>query len=231
MKKIGLLIPNTNLTVEYELQFLYENKCLKINKVCFYTTKLETKTKYKEDKEKYLNELAKNSLLKIKELNYLDVDYTAFFCTTSAVLSKDQDILNNPAEALVEASMYCGINKCLLITPYSNKLGCNIKEYLENERIVVDTVINLDLINTKDYFDFGIEKLEDLIFENYKSEYENIIISCTNLPTLHLISKLEKKLNTKIISSNSSLLWKILKENDIKLENNMLGVLYESTNE
>ena len=49
MKKIGLLIPCTNLTVEYELQHLYNLNYFKYDKITFYISKLEYKTNYKDE--------------------------------------------------------------------------------------------------------------------------------------------------------------------------------------
>lgn len=86
---------------------------------------------------------------------------------------------------------------------------------LEENNIKVLKNINLNLLHTSDYFDYGINKLKKLIEENYLKEYENIIISCTNLPTLSVIEELEDKLKVKIISSNSSLFAKIKRDNDI----------------
>jgi len=86
---------------------------------------------------------------------------------------------------------------------------------LEENNIKVLKNINLNLLHTSDYFDYGINKLKNLIEENYLKEYENIIISCTNLPTLSVIEELEDKLKVKIISSNSSLFAKIKRDNDI----------------
>lgn len=37
-----------------------------------------------------------------------------------------------------------------------------------------------------DNFNYGVNKLEKLIEENYQNEYENIIISCTNLLTIRI---------------------------------------------
>ena len=101
----------------------------------------------------------------------------------------------------------------MLITPYNDELGSKVKKELEGNYINVNRIINLNLINTKDYFDFGKNKLEKFIINNYQSDDGDIIISCTNLPTLHFINNVEKNLNVKIISSNSSLFSKIIREN------------------
>lgn len=213
MRKIGLLIPRTNLTVEHELQYLFNKNILDCNNYVFYTAKLDYKTSYKENKEQYLKDLAEDSKNKMEDLKYLDVDYVGYFCTSSAIVSENLNISNNPAEALIEEAKLKNIKKCLLITPYNDELGSKVKEELEGNYINVNRIINLNLINTKDYFDFGKNKLEKFIINNYQSDDGDIIISCTNLPTLHFISNVERKLNVKVISSNSSLFSKIIREN------------------
>lgn len=213
MRKIGLLIPKTNLTVEHELQYLFNKNILDCNDYIFYTAKLDYKTSYKENKEQYLKDLAEDSNNKIEDLKYLDVDYVGYFCTSSAIVNENLNISNNPAGALVEEAKLKNIKKCLLITPYNDELGSKVKKELEDNYINVNRIINLNLINTKDYFDFGKNKLEKFIIDNYQSDDGDIIISCTNLPTLHFISNVERKLNVKVISSNSSLFSKIIREN------------------
>lgn len=213
MRKIGLLIPKTNLTVEHELQYLFNKNILDCNDYIFYTAKLDYKTSYKENKEQYLKDLAEDSNNKIEDLKYLDVDYVGYFCTSSAIVSENLNISNNPAGALAEEAKLKNIKKCLLITPYNDELGSKVKKELEGNYINVNRIINLNLINTKDYFDFGKNKLEKFIINNYQSDDGDIIISCTNLPTLHFISNVERKLNVKVISSNSSLFSKIIREN------------------
>lgn len=213
MKKIGLLIPKTNLTVEYELQMLFNKGYFNIEKSVFYISKLDYKTNYKEDKSKFLEDLATDINNKKKDLEYLDVDYNAFFCTTSALKNGVEEV--NPTISLIEESKIRNVKKCLLITPYNDKLGKEIAKMLEDNEIRVIKNINLDLLHTADYFNYGINKLEKLIKENYLNEYENIIISCTNLPTIGVIENLEYKLNTQIISSNSSLFAKIKRDNNI----------------
>lgn len=213
MKKIGLLIPTTNLTVEYELQMLFSKGYFDVEKSVFYISKLDYKTNYKEDKSKFLEDLATDINNKKKDLKYLDVDYNAFFCTTSALENGVEEI--NPTISLIEESKLRNVKKCLLITPYNDKLGKEIVKMLEDNEIEVIKNINLDLLHTADYFNYGINKLEKLIKENYLNEYENIIISCTNLPTISVIESLEDRLNTQIISSNSSLFSKIKRDNNI----------------
>lgn len=214
MKKVGLLIPKTNLTVEYELQFLFNSNYFANDDVVFYTSKLDYKISYKENKEQYLNDLAEDSIRKIRDLKYLDVDYISFFCTSSAIINSDIVIDSNPVKSLIESAKNNKVKQCLLITPYNDVLGNKVKDELEKNNILVTRVLNLNLLNTADYFDFGINKLEQYIIDNFREEDKNIIISCTNLPTLSAINNIKSKHNITIISSNSSLFEKI--KNDIK---------------
>jgi maleate cis-trans isomerase len=212
MKKVGLLVPKTNLTVEYELQYLYNNHFFNINDIVFYISKLDYNTSYKENKSKFLKELAIDSNNKIKDLEYIGVDYISFFCTSSSVINSNIVINNNPFNALVEEITNKNIKKCLLITPYDDIVGKKIKDELVKNEVAVLKNINLNLLNTADYFDFGTNKLKQFIIDNYKEEYENIIISCTNLPTISIIKDLETMFNNNIISSNSCLFNKIKRE-------------------
>lgn len=215
MKKIGILIPSTNLTVEYELQYLFNKNYFNSNDIVFYSSKLQYKTNYKEDKEKFLNDLALDSNKRKEELGYLGVDYVAFFCTSSALFNDNVKSINNPAKSLVISAKDKKIVECLLITPYDEKIGSEIKTMLEKNNIRVNKMINLNLLHTKEYFEFGMKKLENFIDNNYLREYGDVIISCTNIPTIHFIDRLEKKLNIKIISSNSSLFEHIKRDNEI----------------
>ncbi|MEG1008963.1 MAG: hypothetical protein RSB77_04920 [Bacilli bacterium] len=213
MRKIGLLVPKTNLTVEYELQYLYATKFFDLNDFVCYVSKLDYKTNYKDNKEQYLKDLADDSIKKIKDLKYLGVEYISYFCTSSALFNEEKVISINPATSLVEEAKYKNINSCLLITPYNDTIGNKVRDELTKNNIFVSKTINLDLLNTMDYFEFGTKKMTKFIESNYLPEYGDIIISCTNLPTLKTIELLEKKLKINIISSNSSLFNKIKREN------------------
>ncbi len=213
MKKIGLLIPKTNLTVEYELQYLYSSGELDIDEIVFYTAKLDYQTSYKKNKVQYLKEIAQDSYKKIPDLKYLGINYIAFFCTSSAIIDDEIRSLINPIKTLILEAKKKNIQKCLLITPYNKNLGNKVKSELENNNIAVSKMINLNLLDTKEYFNFGTNHLKQFLEKKYRNKYGDIIISCTNLPTLKTIKELEEKLNINVISSNSTLFNRIIKDN------------------
>ncbi len=211
MNRIGLLVPNTNLTVENELQLLFNEKFFDSNKETFYIYKLDNKTKYTENKIKFLNEIASNCDEKIKQMQYIGIDKIYSFCTSASIISNDK-MLNNPADSIVEVAKCLKIYEAMLITPYDNEIGNEVKKFLERNKINILNMLNLNLLHSEEYFNFGKEKLAQVIMKEYKKKYKNIIISCTNLPTIHLIKSLEDKLETKIISSNYCQFYKIKKD-------------------
>lgn len=149
MKRIGLLVPKTNLTVEYELQMLFSKEYFDIEKSVFYISKLDYKTNYKKDKSKFLEDIATDINSKKKDLEYLGVDYSVFFCTTSALENAVEVV--NPTISLIEESKIRNVKKCMLITPYNDSLGNEVVKMLEENEIKVVKNINLDLLHTADY--------------------------------------------------------------------------------
>lgn len=212
MKKVGLLIPATNLTVEYELEYLYTKNVLIHDEINCYVAKLNYTTSYKENKLDFLKQLAEDSIEKAKQLEYIGVDYIASFCTSASIISSVK-MINNPADAIIDEAQNRNMMKCMLVTPYDNTIGEKVKNTLEENNIKVTKMINLNLLDTREYFEFGRYKLENFLIDNYKKEYGDIIISCTNLPTIHFIDKLEAKLDINILSSNYCVFKKII---DIK---------------
>lgn len=133
MNKIGLLIPITNLTVEYELQKLINENFFESRKTVFYIQKLKSKTRYLENKEQFLKEISLDEDLKVKDLEYLKVDYIYSFCTSASLVGKT--MLNNPADAIIEDAKDKKIKECMLITPYNDSLGKMLVEYLLKNNI------------------------------------------------------------------------------------------------
>lgn len=203
MKKIGILVPSTNLTVEYEIQNLFNQNIFNASEKTIYISKLSYKTSYKKDKIKFLNEISADEKNKMKELEYLGIKDILSFCTSASIINNK--MINNPADAIIMNAKNRKINKCLLITPYNDEIGAKVVDFLEENNIKVESYINLNLVDTKEYFCYGLYNLEKLILEKYTKEYGDVIISCTNLPTIHFINRIEKKIKCNVISSNSSM--------------------------
>ena len=112
------------------------------------------------------------------------------------------------------------INKICLFTPYSKKLNDEVLDYFKEEGFEITSNSYFDI-----EADYDIGKVDQNYLYNVLSETdlngaEALFVSCTALPVLPIIDKLEKKLNTTVLSSNQALIWdtlvKINKNNSIE---------------
>lgn len=229
MKRIGVLVPETNLVVEDEIYKLYEENIINTTDVIFHILRIPFKTRYSENDKKFLEEIAINQKEVIRNIKATNLDYLSSFCTSAAEIMRENysDACSNSADSLVEAGKFLNIDKCLLITPYNETVGTSIENLLKRNGIEVVKKKHLDLIHSLDYVTYGYARLSGLIVQEYNKECKNVIISCTNLPTLHLINKMEKELDTIIISSNYSMFWKIFRDNNIPFDNKKMGRLFQ----
>tara|TARA_B100001121_G_scaffold153695_1_gene134360 strand:+ start:125 stop:490 length:366 start_codon:yes stop_codon:yes gene_type:complete len=112
------------------------------------------------------------------------------------------------------------VKKLGIFTPYSKTLNDEIVDFFRNEKFDVVSNSYLDIAA-----DYDIGKVDqDFLFETLSkieiTDADVLFISCTALPVLDIIEKLEKKLNKPVLSSNQALIWdaleKIGKNNDIR---------------
>ena len=120
------------------------------------------------------------------------------------------------------------INKVCLFTPYSKKLNDDVLEYFKSEGFEITSNAYFDI-----EADYNIGKVDqnylyDVLSEIDLNGAEALFVSCTALPVLPIIDKLERKLNKTVLSSNQVLIWDTL----VKInENNSIegfGRLFQS---
>ena len=128
--------------------------------------------------------------------------------------------VTTPSTAAIKALKKLNISKISLFTPYSKKLNDEVLEYFKNEGFEVTSNSYFDI-----EADYDIGKVDQNYLYNVLSEIdlngaEALFVSCTALPVLPIIDKLEKKLNTTVLSSNQALIWdtlvKINKNNSVE---------------
>ncbi|HSQ97702.1 MAG TPA: hypothetical protein VLL98_03200 [Rickettsiales bacterium] len=225
MIRVGLLVPASNLTIEYEF-----NKMLnffKLNDVlCFHISRIDFNTRFSESKNQYFKELILNTKPAINNLKKI-CDYYAFCCTSAELFfRKNQSIFTEdiksifndknvvfPLESIKKQLKNYNNEKIGIFSPYDEFETKEILDFLNFEKklnIVTNNSFNLK--SGKEYFDFGNNELPNIV----KSDSKNIdiaIVLCTNFPSVRLmINK-----NFKLISSNLSLFKNILKKFNIYL--------------
>ena len=161
------------------------------------------------------------------------IDCVAYGCTSGTVaagydliktkvnLAKPEAKVTTPITAAVKALEALGIKKVSIFTPYTKTINDLVVGYFEKENININSLTYFDIDS-----DLDIGKVdEDYLFEVLSkidlSESDALFVSCTALPVLSIIDKLEKRLNKVVLSSNQTLIWDSL--NSIGYKNNIEG--------
>ena len=118
--------------------------------------------------------------------------------------------VTTPSTAAINALKKMSIGKVAIFTPYSKNLNDQVVDYFKNENFTVTTNSYFDISVDCDIAKIDPEYLYEVILNMDLVDAEAIFISCTNLPALSIIDKLEKKLNKLVLSSNQVLIWDTL---------------------
>jgi maleate isomerase len=151
-----------------------------------------------------------------------DIDCVVYGCTSGTIAAGYDSMaeVTTPSTAAIKALKKLNITKISLFTPYSKKLNDEVLDYFKEEGFEITSNSYFDI-----EADYDIGKVDQNYLYNVLSEVdlngaEALFVSCTALPVLPIIDKLEKKLNTIVLSSNQALIWdtlvKINKNNSIE---------------
>ena len=128
--------------------------------------------------------------------------------------------VTTPSSAAIKALKKLNIKKIYVFTPYSKKLNDEVLEYFKNEGFEITSNSYFDIEADYDIGKVDQNYLYDVLSQIDLNGAEALFVSCTALPVLPIIDKLEKKLNTTVLSSNQALIWdtlvKINKNNSVK---------------
>ena len=125
-------------------------------------------------------------------------------------LAKPEAKVTTPSTAAVNALKKMKIKKIAIFTPYSKALNDEVIEYFKNENFEITSNAYYDISNDLDIGKVDKNYLYETLIKMDLEKAEGLFISCTALPALSIIDKLEKKLNKTVFSSNHVLIWDTL---------------------
>jgi maleate isomerase len=217
--KIGLITLASDYMIEKD--FI---KIIKDKKVDFFVNRIEC-----------FNPLTRENLIKMAEKvtevtnNILPgekIDCIAYGCTSGTIAagydsikkkikeSKPEAIVTTPSTSSIKALKKLKVNKIAVFTPYSKKLNDEVLEFFKKENFEITANSYFGIESDIDIGKVDPNHLYEILSKMDLNGAEALFVSCTALPTLSLIDKLEKKLNINILSSNQTLIWDAL--NSIK---------------
>ncbi len=213
--RIGLIALATDLMIEKDFISVIQNK-----KIDFFVNRIEC-----------YNPLTKENLIKMSDnvtqvtkdiLPDQNLDCVVYACTSGTIAAGYENIerkvkaakpnakLTTPSTATLKALKKLKINKLSIFTPYSKKLNDEVVEYFKLSGFE---------ITSNSYFDIHSDTEIGKVDQNYLYEVlskfdlngaDALFISCTALPALQIIEKLEKKHGKFVLSSNQALIWEAL---------------------
>jgi maleate isomerase len=168
------------------------------------------------------------------------LDCVAYGCTSGTVavgydsikekvnLAKPEAKVTTPITSAIKALNILGINKISIFTPYTKKINDSVVSYFEKENININSLSYFDIDSDLDIGKVDEDYLFDVLSEIDLTDSEALFVSCTALPVLSIINKLEKKLNKIVLSSNQTLIWDSLNAINYKEKIEGFGKLFNS---
>lgn len=161
------------------------------------------------------------------------IDCVAYGCTSGTIaagydvieknvkLAKPEAKVTTPITSAIKALKAFNINKVSVFTPYTKSINDSVIKYFNKENIAVNGLTYFDIESDLDIGKVDEEYLFEVLSKINLEDSEALFVSCTALPVLSIIDKLEKKMNKVILSSNQTLIWESL--NAIGYKNSIEG--------
>ena len=187
------------------------------------------------------NPLTRENLIKMSEkvtevtkdiLPDEKIDCVVYACTSGTIaagynsiekkvkIAKPEAKVTTPSTAAIKALKKLKIQKLSIFTPYSKRLNDEVVEYFKKENFEVTSNSYFDIESDIDIGKVDQNYLYEVLSKIDLKDADALFVSCTALPVLPIIDKLEKKLNKAVLSSNQALIWVTLenigKNNSVK---------------
>ena len=230
--KIGLIALASDYMIEKD--FI---KIIKDKKVDLFVNRIEC-----------FNPLTKENLIKMSEkvtevtkdiLPNEKIDCVAYGCTSGTIAAgyeaiekkiknaKPEAIVTTPSTASIKALKRLNIKKIAIFTPYSKKLNDEVLDFFKNENFEIKANSYFNIESDIDIGKVDPNYLYEVLSKMDLKGAEALFVSCTALPALSIIDKLEKKLNITVLSSNQTLIWDTLNSIKNKETTKGFGKIFE----
>ena len=231
--KIGLIALASDYMIEKD--FI---KIIKDKEIDFFVNRIEC-----------FNPLTKENLIKMSEkvtevtkdiLPDEKIDCVAYGCTSGTIAAgfdaiqkkikdaKPEAIVTTPSTASIKALKRLNVNKVAIFTPYSKKLNDEVLDFFKKENFEIKANSYFNIESDIDIGKVDPNYLYEVLSNMNLNGAEALFVSCTALPALSIINKLEEKLNKFVLSSNQTLIWDSLNAIGYKNKVEGFGKLFNS---
>ena len=210
--KIGLIALSTDQTIEGDFHTVCNNLPLDI-----FINRIHNQ-----------NPLTKENLLKMQDelesvtkkiLPDEKINTIAYGCTSGTIaigedkvkekilLAKNDCYVTTPVTSAIKAFKQMNIKKIALFTPYPEAVNKTILDFFIQKNIQVISFTSLNLNLDSEFANVDPNYILEISSQLEIKNADALFISCTALPVLNIIDKLENKLQKPVLSSNQTLIW------------------------
>ena len=229
--RIGLIALASDFMIEKDFMSIIKDKDIDffVNRIEIYNP-LTSKNLIKMSQK--VTEVTKDILPNQK------IDCVVYGCTSGTIaagydsiekkvkLAKPEAKVTTPSTAAVKALKKLKIKKIAVFTPYIKDLNNDVIEFFKKENFSITSNSYFDIKNDIDIGKVDPDYLFEILSQMDLKEADALFVSCTALPVLQLIDKLEKKLNKPVLSSNLALICDTLENIGQNVSINGFGKLF-----
>ena len=231
--KVGLIALSTDQTIENDFQNICNNLPVDI-----FINRIHNK-----------NPLTKENLLKMGEdlasvtkkiLPDEKLNTIAYGCTSGTIAIGEDNVkekilsakpgsyVTTPVTSAIKAFKLMNIKKIALFTPYPDPVNKINLEYFTKKNIEVLSFASLNLNLDSEFANVDPNYILEISSQLETKNADALFISCTALPVLNILDKLEKKIQKPVLSSNQTLIWDTIRSVGYKSPIKGYGKLLEN---
>ena len=231
--KVGLIALSTDQTNEKDFKNICSNLPLDIFINRIHNQNPLTKENLLKMREDLATETKK--ILPDEKLNTI-----AYGCTSGTIAIGENNVkekilsvkpgsyVTTPVTSAIKAFNQLKINKIALFTPYPEAVNKTILDYFNKKNIKVSSFTSLNLNLDSEFANVDPNYILEISSKLEMKNADALFISCTALPVLGILSKLESKILKPVLSSNQTLIWDTLRSIGYKSPIKGYGKLLEN---
>ena len=231
--KVGLIALSTDQTIEGDFNGICKNLPLDI-----FINRIHNQ-----------NPLTKENLLKMQDdlesvtnkiLPDEKVNTIAYGCTSGTIAIGENNVkekilsakpgcyVTTPVTSAIKAFKQMNIKKIALFTPYPESVNKIILDYFTKKNIEVSSFASLNLNLDSEFANVDPNYILEISSKLETKNADALFISCTALPVLNILNKLEQTIKKPVLSSNQTLIWDTIRSIGYKSPIKGYGKLLEN---
>ncbi len=171
----------------------------------------------------------------------IDLQGVYYSCTAASVTIGDEAVVEaihqarpglpvvTPSDAAVQAFAALSVRKIALLTPYLIETTQPIVEYFRGRGLDIVSAHCLGFADDREMARISADSIESAAVAVDRSDAEALFISCTALPALGVIDRLEARLGKPVVTSNQAGFWRLLHHGGVSPAEGAPGHLFSLT--